>query len=100
MKYVKLILLLQIFWLQPCFAYLDTTPKGFSKPKPIISSPYKQIETEYEKYADLAAEKIAPQVFSAVVTGPAGTVINVLDKAIDLKEKQDAEKTNQLRKFN
>ena len=80
------VLFLLIICLQPSLAYLDTTPKNFSKPKPMVVKPYTYVRPKHEVYMDQAAEKIAPRVFSSVV-GPAGMMINVAGKAVEAQEK-------------
>lgn len=76
--------------LMPVHAYLDTTPKGFNKPQPLLIKPYKYQRPKHEIYMDQAAEYVAPKVFGSVVTGPAGLMINAADKAIQLQENQNS----------
>lgn len=86
---MRYLLILLIITSQASYAYLDTTPKNFQRPQAMKVQAYNYTEPEYQKQIDLAAEKVAPQVFGVMVTGPAGTVINVLDKAIKLKEEEN-----------
>lgn len=72
-----------LFSVMPAMAYLDTTPKDFSKPTKMKSHAYVYQRPQYEKYIDIAAEKIAPRVFSSVVGGPASATFNLLDKVTE-----------------
>jgi len=93
-RFYFLLTLLSVLCL-PCSAYLDTTAKNFPKPKSIEVKAYQYQESQYDKYVDIAATKVAPKVFSSLVTGPTGLILSLGDKAIKLQEKYQENQTEQ-----
>lgn len=90
MKNLKFIFLLCSFSCLAGFAYLDTTGPGFQKPKRIAVKPYSYSESEYDKYIDTAAGKVAPKILTNMI-GPVGVILNMSSKAIEMQEKQAGE---------
>jgi hypothetical protein len=91
---INLFMMLLLSFL-PVRGYLDTTPRNFAKPEPLVVKPYSYVRPQHELYVEEATEKIAPRVFGSVL-GPAGLLINVAGKAIEAQEKQDASNSQSL----
>lgn len=83
---MRVSILLITLLVQPVSAYLDTTSKDFAKPTKIETHPYVYQRPQYEKYIDVAAEKIAPRVFSNIVGAPASTLLNITDKVTEPRD--------------
>jgi hypothetical protein len=87
-----LVLIATINYNQPAFAYVDTTPKGFKKPRAFNNSfkarrrkvkLYHQTKPKYDKYLDLAAEKVGKRMLSTAVGGPLSAAITISEKLTD-----------------
>ena len=75
-----------LFLVQIAYAYTDTTPDNFPKPKPIETKAYHYEESKYDKAMDQVADKVGSGVLGNVIGGPAGLLIRVGDKFTKIKE--------------
>ena len=77
-----------LFLVQSAYAYKDTTPENFPKPKPIETKAYHYEESKYDKAIDQVADKVGSGVLGNVIGGPAGLLIRVGDKFTKFKEQE------------
>ena len=79
--------------ISPSYAYVDTTPSNFKKPKPIQVQPYVYKESKVNKYTEKAVEQVAPLMMGGIVTGPM-RIIELGNRALNLQEKNNTKSQN------